>query len=111
MSRFFCLVTEHLDGHIRAHDGTQGTSCAFAFLAPFALRVFGRSVALDVELIAYPDGPLWARHDAKTASFTQIPVDPDIALLQKTISCSPRNGSKSEINDKAYLDNVSREFP
>jgi hypothetical protein len=43
-------------------------------------------VALDVQVAAYFNGPLGARHNAKATPLTQVPIDPDKALLQKSIS-------------------------
>jgi hypothetical protein len=50
---------------------------------------------LNIELGAYPDGPFGARRDAKPTPFAQISVDPDKALLQRSISCLTGAGQRA----------------
>jgi len=100
MSRFFCLATEHLYGNFRAHNGTEGTACAFTVLTLFTLSVFSRMIALDIQRTAYLDRALGTGSYAKTASFAQIFVDPDKALLQLSIPSEriTRNASSKRCN-------------
>jgi hypothetical protein len=82
-----CLVTEHLDSHVRANDSAQGASSTFAVLALFFFYVLGRVIASDIELVAYSDASLGACSNAQATPFAQVPVDSDESLLQKSISC------------------------
>jgi hypothetical protein len=86
LPRINFLFTEHLDCHIRTHNGTQRTGIALALRIRVVLYKFSWMISFQVQFFADANTPLWTSDNTKTASFAKLFVDFYETLFQRPFS-------------------------